>query len=133
MISAEKAIQKIQNKKLKEEQEREEIAKLQKLMEEGKYTPESKYTIDDVEKEINQAIKRGATQFQIRFKLKDDVVKQLKEKGYHCFLLRRTDEYMTYTAVGKYEKQKVVTIVTLVSMYRDANFSCISADEITRL
>ena len=133
MISAEKAIQKIQNKKLKEEQEREEKAKLQKLMEEGKYTPESKYTIDDVEKEINQAIKRGATQFQIRFKLKDDVVEQLKEKGYHCFLIKRMDEYLVYTVEDKYERRKVLTVATLVSMYRDANFSCIPADEITRL
>ena len=100
-------------------------------MEEGKYTPESKYTIADVEKEINQAIKRGATQFQIWFKLKDDVIEQLKEKGYHCFLIKRMDEYLVYTEEDKYERRKIVA--TLVSMYRDADFSCLPADEITRL
>lgn len=115
MITAKEALEKIQTKEEVRRELQEENERIRQAIKDGKYVPESLYTLELVEEEIYEAIESQRRCVAIPDKLKDSIVETLKENGYYCYLCKREDTKWSSCGLNIYY-DKYIVYRTLVSM-----------------
>ena len=111
MITAKEAAEIIKQQKEKQLKLIEEAERIYQLIQEGKYIPESNCSVKDVEKLIKKDIELNKDTTVIQDKLKDDVVKILKENGWYCYLYNFSPlDYTGHNRKVSYYYQTIISI-----------------------